>query len=101
MDKKELWARRVWEQNSTNEEQREIYEILVRFNRIIEDLNFINDADYICNTLENSQNIRSRYKRFIEEYGDFTTLSESVSLMRNMLFAENMDWEKLEHVLKY
>ena len=100
MDKKELWTNYIWEQNSTDEEQREIYEILVRFNRIIEDLNFINDADYICNTLENSQNVRSRYKRFIEECGDFAYLSESFGLMRNMLFSENTDREKIQLMLK-
>lgn len=100
MDKKELWTNYIWEQNPSDEEQQEIYKTLIRFNRIIEDLNFLNDADHICNFLENSQNVRSRYKRFIEEYGDFTTLSEEFRIMRNMLFAENMDWEKLEHVLK-
>ncbi len=100
MDKQKLWTRQVWGQNPTDEKQREVYEILLRFNRIIEDLNFLNDVGHICCTLGTNQNVRSRYKRFIDEYGDFATLSESFSIMRNMLFSENMDWEKLEHVLK-
>lgn len=100
MSKQELWTRRVWGQSPTDEKQQDVYEVLVRFNRIIEDLNFLNDVGHICHTLGTNQNVRSRYKRFIEEYGDFTTLSESFSIMRNLLFSENMDWERLELMLK-
>lgn len=100
MDKKELWTNCIWEQNPTDEEQQEIYEALIRFSRIIEDLDFLNDVDYICNMLGNSRAVRNRYKQFTKKYDDFKELSEEFRIMRNMLFSENMDWGRLQCVLK-
>lgn len=76
-------------------------DILESFNRIILGLFRLSDEQWVFNTINVTTDTIDQYRKIEKEIGmELHELAGKIELMRNLIFAEIIDWHKMSEVLK-
>ena|SRR5690625_487990 len=84
----------LWNVNKT-------IEILDAFNNVILGLFKLSDEQWVFNTINVNTDTIDQYKNIEKEIGmELHELAGKIEIMRNLIFAEVIDWHKMSEVLK-
>ena len=76
-------------------------DILDAFNNIILGLFKLSDEQWVFNTINVNTDTIDQYKNIEKKIGmELHELAEKVEIMRNLIFAEVIDWHKLSELFK-
>lgn len=80
---------------------RHTVDILDAFNNIILGLFKLSDEQWVFNTINVNTDTIDQYKNIEKEIGmELHELAGKIELMRNLIFAEVIDWHKMSEILK-